>query len=280
MVIGNSRKLLSYIFTAILACSVAVLIFSTVLGRTLASSDYVKNKLITNEIVNQCKEQLDLKYEMLEAETNIPVRVFQAMSTEMAIRETLVESLDSSYSDSRDEEEETAANSAYRFCIEYLDGNEIKYKKADVKNAAEKAGRIYNETVRIKALDGVYRKIMALRSVASRTAFAAFICALLSVLVFLVLYSDKNRALFNIVCGCAGGGLGGVVAALLAIVFNAAKKMNITPQIVHQSQNKLYLNFVLLVMAVSLALCAASYAAVFLSNRSINGKGKKHIGEE
>ena len=143
-----SRAIISTLLEIAIAISVIVFSISVIMTFTVADQNYFINQFANQELVSVCNAQLNMKYEALSSETGIPARVFERVKEDYPTDEALRQAALSLFSEENETlYSENKVNYFYELSMEYLDGNEITYKKADIKRAAEKAARIYSDTV-------------------------------------------------------------------------------------------------------------------------------------
>ena len=266
MKLGDTRRLLSYFAMIFASVASLILIFSTVFNYTLANGNYVKERLVTDELTQQCIAQLEIKFSELEAESNIPIRVFETMADEFTVSQSLKENVEGCYNDDAEltQNRQTLVNSFEGLCKEYLDGNKIKYNSESVKHAAEKAADIYYETTSIKGLDGAAEKAVKLKGYLSGAALVSIIALALSLLALLMLYSNRKRVFFNFFAAVSTGAFAGVVTSVAGLISKPALKLGVTPALYGDILSSLMSKALIMALLASLALFIISYLTVYL----------------
>lgn len=265
MGLKKTRTVLSIIIALVIAISSVCMLSSLTLEFSLASQGFFSKHLITNEIAEECNNQLNLKYDALEAESGIPARVFKmSMETystmdnlKLAAENVFTEETAELYSNER-------IDYFYDLCTEYLNGNNIKYNEADVRRTAEKATRIYSETVGVHNTEAIAQYLTLFKNNCTKTTSIAIVSIILCAGLLVIIYRKKNFALSYFAGGIAGGGLATMVGALLALIFQIGTRISISPAVYQSSvasMVRIYFGYLLL---VGFVLCAIGSLINFL----------------
>ena len=271
MKLGEIRRVLSFFAMAFTAFATVLLIVATVLSATLARGRYIKERLVTDELVDSCISQLEIKYAELEAESNIPIRVFETMADDFTVSNSLKANVEECYNDDIEVKDERSnlINSFEGLCKEYLDGNKIKYNPKSVRNTAEKATDIYIETTYIKGLDGALKKGIMLKRELSSASLVAVVALSVGLLILLILYSNRKGAFFNFFSAVSSGALAGIIAGLATVIAKPVMKLGITPAIYGGILNNLMLRVCLLIILASVVIFVASYGIVLIITKKL-----------
>lgn len=264
MTIKTSRTILSVILTVLFSAGVLAALFSFVCSSTLSSKTFLQKHFVTDSLVAECEKQLDEDFAVLSAESAIPAAVFSASYQEFPTRDSMLQATQYIFN-----EQDSALFSESRvdyfnkLCLEYLDGNNIKYKKADVRNTARKAAEIYSNCVGIHNVDYVNVRIPVLNKECGKAVtLSVFICAVIA-LFLILMYSDKSRAFAYLASGGAGAGIAGILSSVLLLLTKFGSDFNFSPAIYQQSIFSIIRLSLLIFLVSSAAVTAFSYLVLF-----------------
>ena len=231
-----TRRIIALILGFILTVCTIVFLFSVMMTFTAADQNYFINSFANQELVDECDNQLNMKYEALSSETNIPARVFERVEEDYPTDEAIRQAALSVFS----EENETLysqnkINYFYELSIEYLDGNEVQYDKADVKRAAEKAARIYSDTVGLHNTGGIEARINSFSRRYPQLTLISFLIAFACFPSIMIMYKRRKSGYFVAIGGILAGTGATALGSLLAVIFNLGGGINILPEIHKQS---------------------------------------------
>ena len=227
-----SRRIITTILEIVIALSTIVFLISIIMTFTIADQNYFINQFATPALEEECNAQLNMKYEALSHETSIPARVFERVEEDFPTNEALRQAALSVFSEENETlYSENKVNYFYELSIEYLDGNEISYKKADIKRVAEKAARIYSDTVGLHNTGGVQARIAKFAKVFPRTTIFSFIAAFLSFPSIMVMFKRKKQGYFNAIGGIFAGSVATAISSLLLLITGMGSTIDILPQI-------------------------------------------------
>ena len=258
MNLNTTRKIVAIILEIVMAISTVVFLISAIMTFTLADKNYFINRFATQELADECDNQLNLKFEALSYETSIPARVFERVETDYPTIEALRQAALSVFS----EENETLYSQNkvdyfYELSLEYLDGNDISYNKADIKRAAEKAARIYSDTVGLHNTGGIEARLAGFSRSYPRITIISFIVVFACFPIIMVMFKRKKNGYFYAIGGILAGAAATALGSILLVIFNPGSNINIFPEIYKQSivstarRDYLILAFFSIVIAVS-----------------------------
>ena len=235
MKLNVSRKIISVIFQLAVAICTAIFLISVVMTFTASDENFFINQFTSQKMAKACDEQLNMKYEALSSETSIPARVFERVEEDYPTDEALRQAALSVFS----EENETLYSEVkvsyfYELSIEYLDGNEIPYEKEDIKRAAEKAAKIYSETVGLHNMGGIDSRIAKFSNVFPKLTLASLIIIAACLPSIMVMYKRKKSGYFASISGVFTGAAATAFASILLLIFNMGGSYTILP-VVHRS---------------------------------------------
>ena len=270
MGLGTTRRVLCVIFSVLIAFGTAALLSATVINFTLSSQKFLGKYFVTDEIIEECGKQLEMKYSTLEAETGIPLRVFETVKEDYPLDRSITTALDNAFG----AENTTLYNKnmvSYfnNLCTEYLDASETAYKTADIDVTAEKAAMIFSDTVGLHGIDSLLNRMDALRNTSAGAAAVAAAFITLGVILIMVVYTDRRRGGIYVLSGITAGAFGTFAGSLICTLFRLSERLNIAPEVYALAAEGLIKTFFFVLAAVSFAVCAVSYLfLIFLYRRS------------
>ena len=231
-----SRAIISTLLEIAIALSVIVFSISVIMTFTVADQNYFINQFASQELVSVCNSQLNMKYEALSSETGIPARVFERVKEDFPTDEALRQAALSLFSEENETlYSENKVNYFYELSMEYLDGNEITYNKDDIKRAAEKAARIYSDTVGLHNTGGIQEKLARFSSVFPKATIISFIVAAACFPSVIVMYKRKKDGYFCAIGGVFAGAVATAIGSLLFVLFRFSSGLNILPEAYEKS---------------------------------------------
>lgn len=265
MEMKQTRKLLSLIIAVVIAISSVCMLSSLTLELSLANKSFFSKHLVTNAVAEECEKQLDLKFEALEAESGIPLSVFQMATKTYSTADNLSQASQNIFSE---ETAELYSNERvdyfYNLCTEYLDGNNISYNRDDVRRTADKAARIYSETVGIHNTDSISQYLTLFARDCTKATSITIVSLIICGTLLAIIYKKKNYAISYFASGVAGGGIATIIGALLALIFQVGTDVSVSP-VVYQSNivSMIRIYFAYLMLA-GIILCSIGSLVNFL----------------
>ena len=89
MTLSKSRSIISVLLTVVLAFSMTVLSFVFLVRGTFGNSAFIDRVMVSDELVGECENQLNMKFDALAAKSSIPSRVFKNIETENPIEDAV-----------------------------------------------------------------------------------------------------------------------------------------------------------------------------------------------
>ncbi|MBR1762120.1 MAG: hypothetical protein IJ731_01980 [Eubacterium sp.] len=270
MRLDTTRRIIVIILEIVMAICTVVFLFSAMMSFTLGDKNYFINQFADQDLVSECNNQLNIKYEALSFETSIPARVYERVETDYPTDEALRQAALSLFSEENETlYSENKVNYFYELSLEYLDGNDMSYKKEDIKRAAEKAARIYSDTVGIHNAGGIEARITAFSKVFPQATIISFIIAFFTFPSIMLMYKRKKGGYFNAIGGILAGTLATALGSLLSVVFGLGTGINILPEIHKQAMLSTSIKGFLILTFLSLVLTAASISVMRVVNKRI-----------
>ena len=227
--LNNSRKLLCFILTMIMATGIFVFLLSVVVRTTICNQAYVENFFCTSKITAYCDEVYNQRISLLAENSDIPLQVFEANDNHEGYNNTVIqrffEGSDTTIF-TRDK-----INTYEKLIKEYLDGNEFSYDNDAVHYTAVKAAEIYADSYGLKNVDAFKHLIDDFIACFDRVSSIALALVLYSSILLSVLYTNKKKVLKYFSSAFVSAGAGMVLSALLALVFGLGKGAQISPDI-------------------------------------------------
>ena len=275
MELSSTRKLLAVIISAVIAFSTALTAVSLIAGSTLGTRDFFLKNTVTGEMVSQCEEQLSAKYAALEAESGIPAAVFETVKLEYPVNSQLKIAFQNNFgSDNPELYNDALVKHFEKLCADYLDGNEISYKKEYIRNTAEEAAKIYSDTVGLHNMGSQADKIKAVKSLTSVTSIIGIAALAISITLLAVLFSKRKRA-YPYLFGAVTGGAGGTaLAAILLRFISPLRHMNIAPAVYKNAMIHVLNKELLMLAAFSVLIAGVSFASAVITQLQIDKKKK------
>lgn len=273
-----TRKLLSVILAAIIAACTVLTLTSIVIGSTFSTQGYLTKHLINDELVAECESQLNMKYEALEVKSGIPARVFEMVEKDCSTAESLNLAVQYLFTD----ESSTLYNQDrvdyfYKLCTEYLDGNNISYKKSAVQNTAEEAARIYSDCVGIHNADTIKGYLSTFSQSCARVGSVSLVVTVCALFLLMIMYTARDTACLYIAGGLAGGGIAAAIGSIICIAAKIGSEFSFEPAIYQQSFYSMTKLFFITLLIVSLVFLALIYAVagIILKKQNEDRKQKE-----
>lgn len=266
----RTRRIISTMLAIVIAFSVFTVALSTVFSFTLIDQDYLTKHFITDQVVTECEEQLDLKFSALEKKSAIPAKVFKAVLTDMPTKVMMTASIDNFYNG----HDSTAysvdrAEYFYKICTEYLNANDIAFDEQSVRNIADEAAHAYSDCVGFHNI-GYLRLYIeeSAKTIVSVTS-VALVLAVAAVILINILYGDKAQGFTYITSGVLGAGAGGVLVSIVAYATGIGTNLDISPITYQQGMAHCVQMFYLFFALTSFAIACVGAGGLGVSFRFI-----------
>lgn len=265
MTLSKSRSIISVLLTVVLAFSMTVLSFVFLVRGTFCNSAFIDRVMVSDELVGECENQLNMQFDALSAKSSIPSRVFKNIETENPIEDAVRHSVLMIYSNENSKAFfENKKDYFYNMCLEYLNGNNIKFKEDDVERTAREAAEIYTQTCTLQSSDYLRVIVNVIKDNSPGLALIAFVACLVCVVLMFVLYSGKNNSFGYVGAGISACGIALVFTALISLVSGFGKGVLISPQAYYEAFcSVLNLFFVFMIL---LGLLEAAVGTIVLLN--------------
>lgn len=256
-----TRKILSIILCVVVAIATICTVSSAVLEMTFSSRGFITKNIVTSEVITECETQLKAKYAVLEDESGIPARVFETILSNYDTEESVKLAVENIFGEESSElYSEERVEYFYNLCVEYLDGNAIRYKKSEVQSVADRAAMIYSETVGVHNTGSVVDHLNMFRNNCTKSTSVGLISIVLCMVLLLVVYRDREFAVSYFVAGITAGGIATVLGAIICLIFKVSAGISVSPMVYQSSFASMfnkYLLYLVLAGIVVVAICSA-----------------------
>ena len=279
MDLSVTRRILAVIITAITALAVCLLSVSLLFSSTLGSPDFLEKKIVTSELVSVCNAQLDRKFAVLAEESGVPVRVFQAAETNYSTETALLSAFRNLFGDESPELYNKILIDYFDNLItEYLDAAETDYQSEDIRLTAERAAKLFSDTVGLHGADAANARMTAAKKTAKRiTTLSAILLVVLIALLWLFLYRSSQKALVYLLAGISAGGLGTLLGALLCMVTRVHEQLVVIPEIYDELFAGAIGTFFVYLALISAAIAVVFYALMYIAYKQSNKKSERKL---
>ena len=279
MKMTRSRELLSFFLQIIIIASTAILIFSFVMNLTVASHSFYVSRFPSGTLAEECDAQLTKKFEMLSKESGFPLRVFEIVktdrSTSQQVRNTVSNMV---YGSGNDVYSEGLVDYFYNICEDYADGNSLNYNKDDLRRTAEKAARIYSDTVGFSNPEGATEKFERLRHGVTLAQFISFVSLAISGCAVVIMFTRKRLGYYKLLGGTLGGGLAVLLSSIALYLIKPVEKFNVTPQVfAHCFESIADIYFVISAFVAFTVINASLIMMIHMERKHIKSKDKVKI---
>ena len=120
-------------------------------------------------------------------------------------------------------------------CLEYLNGNNIKFKEDDVERTAREAAEIYTQTCTLQSSDYLRVIVNVIKDNSPGLALIAFVACLVCAVLMFILYSGKNNSFGYVGAGISACGIALSLTALISLLLGFGKGLLISPQAYYEA---------------------------------------------
>ena len=236
MTLSKSRSIISVLLTVVLAFSMTALSFVFLVRSTFGNGAFISRVMVSDELVGECENQLNMQFDALAAKSSIPSRVFENIKTENPTEDAVRHSVMMIYSNESSKSFfENKKDYFYNMCLEYLNGNNIKFKEDDVERAAQEAAEIYLQTCTLQSSDYLRVIVNAIKDYSPGLVLIAFVSCLVCVILMFILYSGKNNSFGYVGAGISACGIALSLTALISLLSGFGKGLLISPQAYYEA---------------------------------------------
>lgn len=259
MSLKSTRKILSVIFIFIIATGGCLFAGTVTLKGTLCSESYMQKHFTSDRVLEQCQRNFDSRIEALAERSGIPVRAFEAVNNFDEIKsDSPVRRLFGGHDTTL-----YTKDTVERFeqlCIEYLDGNSIKYDKDLVHNTADEAAKIYADCFGLKNAEGLTSFIKNFDGEFQKLLSISFLMMMLPIVLLFLLYK-KSYDIFQVVFSAfTAEGITLIFTGAAGLLFKWGEA-DIYPQIYAQAAGNTIKSIFVILMLAGAVLTACFIAA-------------------
>lgn len=241
MGLKSTRRILSIVFSVILAFSLFVSVSCIMSNLTVSNRDFYEKQFANESITSECNRQLDNKLKTLAKKSNIPFEVFESVKKQYNTSQSLEQAASYLF----DENDSTLNNEVrlkyfYDICTEYLDANGYEYSTDAVYNACVEAAQIYSDTVGIHNLEYLNNDISARRTSNTKKISIFLLASAICIVLTLYMYKKKTEGMIYVSSGIIGGGIAGVISFLLQLVFKVGTSYDFEPFVYSNAFGTMY----------------------------------------
>ena len=230
MSLSKSRKIMCFFLTLLIAAG-SIFFFATAITKSTVLSqrymNYIFDKCNVNE---QCEKAFKQQITVLEAQSGVPARVFDAVYKTNDISNS--SALTRLYSgDTPDLYSENQIEQFESLCKEYLEGNNMQYDKALIHNTAVKAAQAYSDCFGLTNTDSIANFISTVNNNYLHFLSIGALLVALPIILLLILFRRSREIMFNIFASFTLSGLTFTVSGIASLIAKVAQNLNISPQI-------------------------------------------------
>ncbi len=269
MPLKTTRRIICVILSIIIAVGMLSFFSAMIFRATAINEKFIVKHFVSDSLVSQCNEQMNMKFEALEVKSSVPARVFKTVQKDFDTGSTIMQSVQAIFN----EEDPTLFNTSmkdyfYNLCIEYLDGNNMSYNKKYIENTAYDAAKAYSESVGIHNTQSYRHYIEKAKNNCAKISSVSLLAVIIAVVFLCLMYTDKKSAMIYVLGGTASSGIAGAVSGILCIVFKTGANSGVLP-VIYQScfQSLLRSSFIGLIV-IGAAVTAVSYVFLMMIKRS------------
>ncbi|MGN0529281.1 MAG: hypothetical protein ACI4IE_09120 [Eubacterium sp.] len=275
MELRQTRRIISSLLSFVIAMCVAVSVFSVCAAATVTNKNYAVKHFVTDELVAECDRQLSKKFASLANESQIPARVFETVKDNVSTRTSLQQGVLIYYSDEEIQNDTISrADYFYKLCVEYLEGNHIKYDKKSIERTAQKAADIYRETVNMKCSDELHQLIDSAGSTAAKVSSASLAFIVISMIMMSLIYNDMMKAYTYMAGAFSAGSASSLLFCLFALITEKHNVISIQPKAHYDALCSLFGSSLIVTIVISAVLLAVSLGCTVIIKRT----GEKRAG--
>lgn len=253
----TTRKILTVICIFLIGAS-SFMFFAAQISRiTVCSQKYVEAFMFTERINAQARESFKLGLEALENESSIPSRAFEAIYNDKSLgADEAVERLFNGH-DATLYNKDTV-DKFERLCIEYLEGNQIKYDKELVHNTAQRAARLYSDCFGIQNAEIIKDFIDGVRNSYSRVSSVSLLVMLVGICILFVLYKNHKQVYEMALQGFTAQGLAYIICSAVCLIAKIGQNAKIYPTLYAQAFSGFVRGVYVIALFVGIVIFAVS----------------------
>lgn len=224
---NKSRKILCFFISAFFAIGLGMFILSNLANYTLCSNGYMKLFLNDSDITAYCDSIYNERLEALSRESNVPVQAFGDINKikEYAPSQTALffsEETASLYNQAR-------INDYENHIIDFLNKNDISYKKSSIHALALKATEIFAESYGVNNIQPLKDFVDEVNQNYAKYGSIGLVSALALVALMFTMFRDKRKAKGYISRSFTSTGIFMVIISAGSLILGIGRISGITP---------------------------------------------------
>ena len=230
MTLSKSRKAICFILTLLIAAGSILSFGISITKSTVLSQKYMNYVFDKCNVSEQCEKAFKDQISVLEAQSGIPSRVFDAVYKNNDISNS--SALTRLYN--QDNPDLYSNNQIAQFdslCKEYLEGNNMQYDEALIHNTAVKAAQAYSDCFGLKNTEAIADFISTFNSNYLHFLSIGVLLVALPIILLLVLFRRSREIMFNIFAAFTVTGFTFTAAGIASLIARISQGLNISPQI-------------------------------------------------
>lgn len=230
MGLKSTRIILSILLAIVIAVSTAVGAIIAVSQLTVGNRDFYIENIVSNQLVDECNQQLSKKYTALAEKSNIPLDIFESVKMQYSTKASLSQAMSYVF-DENDSTLNTDVRTAYFEDIinQYLEANKISLKDSSVKAVAEEATKIYSDVVGIHNMDYLQNQVKIYQNENTKLLSLFVLLTAISVFALFMLYKKREKALAYVADGVLAGGIAVILSSILRLAFGVGTRFSVLP---------------------------------------------------
>lgn len=259
------RRVLCYLLSLLMVIGGTLFIGTQVFKWTVCNEKFMSPFFNLASINEYCDNLYNERIEVLSNESGIPLVAFDAVDKVKGYSETAIDRF--FQGDDTTLYTNDLVESFYKIFIEYLDGNEIKYDKTEIKNTAVKASEIYSDCYGLDNTTAFKAFVDTVNSRFAKLSSAGLLCIVASLILIYFVYSDKKKAGSYIAGSFSAIGCTCVLAGLLSIIFGVGRHIGITPEIYSTAVSKAFIAMFAILVLLGIAITAVTVRWSYVLNK-------------
>lgn len=226
----KTRRVMCAILCILFAVG-GILFFGTLIANiTVLSESYMVSIFEHNDISQQCRDEFEEQLSVLEAESGIPTRVFDAVyNFEEITNDSTISRLYGGHDTTLYTQD--TIDIFEQLCVEYLEGNNLQYDEELIHNTALEATRIYSECFGMANTEELSAFITTAKANTQSIMSIGALLIVVPIVLLLILFKKTKDIMFYIFSSLTVQGFSFITLSLASLIFKIGQNVNITPAI-------------------------------------------------
>lgn len=260
MSLKSTRKFLCVVLILIMAAGGCFLTGTLTVKATLCSEKYMQRYFTSQKVMDECRKNFEKRIEALADKSGIPVRAFEAVSNFSEIKSDNPVRRLYSGNDTTLYTKNTVEKME-QLCIEYLEGNSIKYDKALVRNTADEAARIYADCFGLKNTEKMAGYLDEMNNSFRSNVSVASLMVAFPLLLLIILFKKQRDAFSTFLSSLTACGLTLVIVGIVGIILGMSNDFMLYPFVYAQTMQTVVNSVFLILMSIGAFFAVASIFA-------------------